>query len=304
MIKKDLDNSIKNAYEYAHKNCHYAPCVTYPPMEDGCADCSGLVFRAMYTLGINKRARNINETIQLCELAALKQSTNINDVWRIGGVVLMRPKGDRNNVSHVYYSLGGDGINNICKYDLGSQQRIDSEQPFTNVPVNQWSDKYDFLCLYYTDTIYPDTSYMDIKEGRTARIKTDTGLYTGAGVAWRKIRTLKKDTEIIAYDAFVTNKNGNRFRYVETHDGKKGFVFGKAIDVFYFAPYMAKVCGTDGTLSVRCGAGVENAKLFELKENDIVTVWCECFDNVGNIWANVSHGKYCGFVNTYYLTQM
>lgn len=304
MIKKDLNNAIKNSYEYAHKHCHYAPCVTYPPMEDGCADCAGLVFRAMYTLGINKRARNINEIIQLCELAGLKQSKNVNDVWRLGGIVLMCPVGDTKNVAHVYYSLGGDSLNNISKYDLGSQQRIESAQPYNNVPVNQWTGKYDFLCLYYTDTVFPDTTYMDIKEGKTARIKTDTGLYTGAGTAWRKIRTLKKDTEIIAYDAFVTNQKGNRFRYVETHDGKKGFVFGKAIDVFYFAPYKAKVVGTDGALTVRCGAGVENAKLYDLKEDDVVTVWCECFDNVGNVWANVSHGKYSGFVNVYYLTQL
>lgn len=301
MTKIELDNAIKNSYEYAHKNCKYAPCVTYPPMEDGNADCSGLVFRALYTLGINKRARNINETIQLCELAGLKMSRDINDVWRVGGVVIMNPVGDPRNIAHVYYSVCGTGLTNIFKYDLGSDKRIKSEQPFTHVPVNEWDGKYEFACVYYAENLYPDTSYMDIKEGKTAYIKTDTGIYTGAGRAWKKIRTLKKGTEIVAYTACVTNSKGNKFRYVETHDGVRGFVYSRAIDVFYFEPYNARVCGTDGTLSVRCGAGVENTKVSEIKESSLVTVWCECPDNVGNVWANVSCGKYCGFVNSAYL---
>lgn len=303
MNKTELDLAIKNSYEYAHKNCHYAPCVAYPPMSDLCADCCGLFFRALYLLGVNKRARNINETIQLCELAGLKMSRDINDVWRVGGVVIMTPRGDSRNVAHVYYSMGGSGLLDISKYDLGSDKRIKSEQPFSHVPVNEWCDKYDFACVYYAENLYPDTTYMHIKEGKTAYIKTDTGFYTGAGTAWKKIKTLKKGTEIIAFTACVTNSKGNKFRYVETHDGAKGFVFSKSIDVYYFEPYNARVCGTDGALSVRCGAGVENAKVSEIKENAVVTVWCECPDNAGNMWANVSCGKYSGFVNSAYIVR-
>lgn len=301
MNKNELDKAIKDAYEYAHKKCHYAPCITYPPMENGNADCCGLVFRALYTLDINKRPRNINETIQLCELAGLKMSRNINDVWRVGGVVIMTPVNDTRNISHVYYSMGGTGLTDINKYDLGSDERIKSKQPFNHVPVNEWSGKYSFACVYYPENLYPDVSYMDIKEGKTARIKTGTGLYTGAGTAWKKIRTLKKGTEIIAFSACVTNSKGNKFRYIETRDGVRGFVFGKTIEIYYYEPHNARVHGTDGALSVRCGAGVENTKVYEIKENSVVTVWCECPDNVGNIWANVSCGKYSGFVNSAYL---
>ncbi len=302
MTKNELYNAIKRSYQYAHDKCIYAPCVTYPPMEDGKADCVGLVFRALYELGYNKRARNINEIVTLCDISGLKFSTSINDVWKRGGVVLMSPKGDKRNIAHVYYSLGGESLNNISKYDLGSKKRIESEQPFTNVPVNEWTDKYEFFGVYYSDAIYPDATFMDIKEGKLASIKTDTNLYSGPGTGWRNIKHLNKNVRVIAFNVYVTNLSGNKFRYIETMDGCKGFVYYKTVDVHFFEPYAATVRGTDGTLSVRCAAGVENEKIGEIKEGSIVTVWAECEDNVHNVWLNVSCGKLQGFAYSGYLT--
>ena len=150
ITKKSLDAAIKSAYEYAHAHCNYGPTDRcFPPMEDGLADCVGLVLRAFYTLGTNTCKRNINQALELCEISGLKKSTNFNDVAKYHCIVFMCPKNDPKNVSHVYYSLGGKSVASISKYDLGSNERIRSTQPFNNVPANQWTDKYNFMCLYH-----------------------------------------------------------------------------------------------------------------------------------------------------------
>lgn len=303
MTVNELIKAIKESYLYAHAHCIYAPSNdSYPPMSDGKADCVALVLRALWTLGINKRNRNIDEVIGLCQLAQMKQSFDINDVYKYSGVVCMCPKNDRSHVSHVYFSLGGKSLNDISKFDLGSNERIKAEQPFTHCKINEWEDRFSFLTFFYVETKYSDVPYMDIKEGKTAIIKTETGLYSGPGTAWRKIKTLSRGVRLIAYNAYVTNDSGNKFRYVETSDGKRGFVYHKSIDVPYFEPYSATVKGTDGKLSIRCGAGVECHKIGDVKEGKDVMVWAECFDNVGNIWANISYRKIHGFVNIAYLS--
>lgn len=147
-----LDNAIREAYLYAHAHCKYGPTdQCFPPFEDGKADCVGLALRALYTLGINKIRRNINMVADLCELAGLTKSTNIKDVYKHHGIVLMCHKNDpnKNNIYHVYYSLGGNELTGISKYDLGSDERIRTTQPFTNAEPNQWTDKYELKCIYY-----------------------------------------------------------------------------------------------------------------------------------------------------------
>lgn len=150
ITQKSLDSAIKSAYEYAHTHCKYGPSDRcFPPMEDGLADCVALILRAFYTLGTNTCKRNINQALDLCELSGLTKSLDFNDVARYHCIVFMCPKNDPKNVSHVYYSLGGKSVASISKYDLGSDERIRSTQPFKNVPANQWQDKYNFMCLYH-----------------------------------------------------------------------------------------------------------------------------------------------------------
>ena len=147
-----LDNAIRDAYLYAHTHCKYGPTdQSFPPFEDGKADCVGLALRALYTLGVNKIPRNINMIVDLCEKAGLTKSTSIKDVYKHHGIVLMCHKKDpnKNNIYHVYYSLGGNESTGISKYDLGSDERIKTIQPYKNVQPNEWTDKYEFKCIYY-----------------------------------------------------------------------------------------------------------------------------------------------------------
>lgn len=149
-----LDGAIKSAYQYAHAHCKYGPTDQhFPPFEDGKADCVGLALRALYTLGVNTIRRNINMVADLCETAGLTKSMNINDVYKHHGIVLMCHKDDpnKNNIYHVYYSLGGSESTGISKYDLGSDERIRTIQPYKNVQPNEWTNKYEFKCIYYPE---------------------------------------------------------------------------------------------------------------------------------------------------------
>lgn len=150
ITQKALDSAVKSAYEFAHAHCKYGPSDRcFPPMEDGIADCVGLILRALYTLGTNTCKRNINQALELCEISGLKKSVDFNDVAKYHCIVFMCHKNDPNNVYHVYYSLGGKSVASISKYDLGSDERIRTIQPYNNVPANQWTDKYNFMCLYH-----------------------------------------------------------------------------------------------------------------------------------------------------------
>lgn len=151
---KSLDAAIKSSYQYAHSHCIYGPSDRHFPPGEGdppYIDCVGLALRALYLLKVNDHARNINQIVELCEKAGLVKSTNINDVYKRHGIVLMCHKNDRNNIYHVYYSLGGDDLTGISKYDLGSDERIKSAQPFTHAQVNEWVDKFVFKCIYYPE---------------------------------------------------------------------------------------------------------------------------------------------------------
>ena len=150
----ELDTAIKSAYQYAHAHCRYGPTdQSFPPFADGVADCVGLALEALRILGINKIPRNINMIVDLCELAGFSKSTNIKDVYTHHGIVLMCHKDDpnKNNIYHVYYSLGGNVLTGISKYDLGSDVRIKTIQPYKNVQPNEWTDKYEFKCIYYPE---------------------------------------------------------------------------------------------------------------------------------------------------------
>lgn len=149
-----LDTAIKEAYNYAHAHCRYGPTdQSFPPFENGVADCVGLALEALRILGVNKIPRNINMIVDLCEQAGLAKSTNIKDVYRHHGIVLMCHKDDpnKNNIYHVYYSLGGNKLTGISKYDLGSDERIKTIQPYKYVQPNEWTYKYEFKCIYYPE---------------------------------------------------------------------------------------------------------------------------------------------------------
>lgn len=290
MTQKNLDAHIKKAYEYTHKHCTYGPSGTrFPPADppEYKNDCVGLVFRAFYTMGRYPHPYTIDQVVDLCRENGLIYSTDENDIWKRHAVACYRDKHNKGMiVNHVYYSLGGTGLNDIAKYDLGSDERIQAVQPFTHVRVNEWEDRRDFLCcLYLPDEKLPDVPHFEVESETLGVVTKSAGFYAGPGTAFRKIGTVTEGDDIILR-GYVTNGAGNLWRAVR-YKGEQGFVGSAAAKPKAFTAYNAFVKGTDGTLALRAGAGGGCYKVGDIKEGKAVRVDGKAKSEDGTEWLHV-----------------
>ena len=141
ITQKMLDDAVRDAYEYAHLHCHYAPTDrSFPPGEDGKMDCTGLMLRALYTLGLIHEPLNCDQIDALMGRLGFVKTEDFEDIYRYHCFVQwVQPQWiGSEHVHHTYYSLGGDGYT-ISKYDLGAEWRIRDEQPFFNVSADEYS---------------------------------------------------------------------------------------------------------------------------------------------------------------------
>ena len=291
-----LDREITAAYDFAHRFCEYGPTDRYfPPMEDGFADCVGLALRALYKLGYNHEQHNINDIHKLCIAAGLERSDNAADVYAHHGIVCMCPKGDRANVAHVYYSLGGqDG--KISKYDLGSDRRIKSNQPFCGVPINEWPDKRSFLCIYFV----PGETDFTAKELFKARAKQDVILRERAGKGNKAVCMIAKGEEVSVLGA-VSTTLVNRWFFVKYKD-RFGFVYSGSFAYKKYAIPKKKmtVDAPDGSLNCRTGPGV-SYPIFKLKPSlkngATVRILNAITDASGILWYSVYRSGLFFFVS-------
>lgn len=310
MNQKNLDEHIRQAYEYAKTNCHYAPCVTYPPMEDGTADCAGLALRALYTMGyLDEGIHNINMVPSLCKAAGMKLSTNIEDVWKYHGVVCFQKDylSGTPNVSHVYYSLGGPNVNCISKYDLGSNDRIHSSQPFKNVPVDEWVDMH-FLMFYYVDNPEPEKFVNKFTGEVLFEAKVRSKYCTARELGRKSSKLLYKipfGTTVPVYAAVSTTREV-RWYYVR-YQGKYGWVIKSAFEPsdFKIPKEEVTVTGTpDDSLACRIGAGTEYPLFMpqqSVKNGTKFRVVNHLTAADGSKWCNVYKNKYVYFVSAFYL---
>ena len=301
LTTKVLDAHIAAAHRYAHAYCGYGPTDThYPPGETGIIDCVGLVFRALYTTGWFPRMANINQVVGLCEAAGLQKSTDEGDVWRHHGVACYQDshlKGTA-HVSHVYYSLGGTGLSDISKYDLGSNERIRAGQPFTHVPTNEWQGKRHFLCFFYVpDGKREDEPPFTSFEEAPGLVVKKVGMYAGPGTSWRKLGTLAEGAAVTLRGA-VTNDKGKAWMAIRR--GKtEGYVYHNAVQKVS-ETYTAVASGMeDGVLSVRVSPG--GFKLCEMKAGETATVLGRAKAGDGSLWLRVKYGKLYGYVSEMFI---
>ena len=285
---KSLLEAIKEAFRYAHAHCQYGRTDThYPPGENGKIDCVGLIFRALYLLGWYGYIMNIDQLHDLCLSVGMKKTTDINDAWKRPCVVCMQDRCNKGtqHINHVFYSLGGSSLKDISKYDLGSDERIRSQQPFKHVPVNEWGNRI-FLCAYYPA---PDAvPEWDNGTFFTGTVTKDVGLYTGPGTEYKKIRVLKKG-EALIYSLRITNPAGKDWRYVTVGDQHGYIYYAPVTRCGYFKPYKAKIRGDlkDGYAAVRVGAGTDCPEAFRIPAGGSVTVDGCATDTGGDEWLHV-----------------
>lgn len=312
MNEQNLDKHIDMAYHYAKTNCHYAPCLGFPPMADGTADCVGLAFRALYTMGYMTAPANINEIGRLCKDAGMKYSTDINDVWKHHGVVLMQDNHlyGTPNVSHVYYSLGGTSVNNIRKYDLGNNDRIKRDsQPYATVPVNELVGKRHFLALWYVEKKEEPVPFENKFTGTKlfdAVVKSKYCVARELGIKTSKLLFKIPVGEKVPVYAAVSTTKENRWFYIK-YKGKYAWVIKTAFEKsgFKIPKDTVVVSGTpDNSLMCRVGAGVEYP-VFNLypkaKNGTTFRVVNTLTASDGTKWCNVYKGKYLYFVSAMYL---
>lgn len=145
-----LDNAVREAYEWAHENCYYAPTdQSFPVGSDGKMDCTGLMLRALTTLGLVDEPLNCDQINAMMGRLGFVKTEDFEDVYRYHCFVQwVQPQWvGSEHVHHTYYSLGGDG-QTISKYDTGSNWRIQAQQPFVGVPANEWPSTLVFKCAW------------------------------------------------------------------------------------------------------------------------------------------------------------
>ena len=151
VTQAQLDAAVEEAYNYAHNYCHYdSTDRSFPVGSDGIMDCTGLMLRALYTLGLVHEPLNCDQADAIMGQLGFIKSTDPNDIYRHHGFVQwVQPQWvGSNHIHHTYYSLGGNG-QTISKYDTGSDPRINAVQPFSNVPINEWGGNLVFKHMWY-----------------------------------------------------------------------------------------------------------------------------------------------------------
>ena len=305
MTIANLEKHIVRAYKFAHETCHYGRTDThYPPGQTGFLDCVGLVFRAFWTMGHFPGMMNIDQLQDLCISNGLKKSADINDVWKHHGIVCFQDKNNRGtqHINHVFYSLGGTSLTNISKYDLGSEPRMRSTQPFQNVRVDEWNDK-DFLCMFYIEEkTYPEPVNFEDLTYTDGVITNDVGMYQGPGTEYKKIRKLKTGERVI-YGLRTTNSKNQDWRKVKTSSGENGWIYYKSVKKLgMFDSFNGKIKNdlSDGFASVRAGAGVEYPEITRIPSGTTILVDGESKDKTREKWYHIVSGdkkKIRGYVH-------
>lgn len=151
LTQTQLDAAVREAYEHAHAYCNYAPTDrSFPVGEDGKMDCTGLILRSMWNVGLVNEPLNCDQIDSLMSKFGFTKTTNFEDVYKYHGFVqwVLPQWVNSEHVHHTYYSLGGDG-RTISKYDTGSQERLRTTQPYRNVQADEWGGKYVFKHMWF-----------------------------------------------------------------------------------------------------------------------------------------------------------
>ena len=161
MDDKTLLKAVKDVYKMAHNGRYkYGDSHAMPPCSDGLISCDRLVARALYNLGyVNQPAGGITVINGMGFLVkwGFRKITSIYDL-KAGDIVIFSDGTNSPNAKwHWFVLTAYDGPNAVSKYDCGAQWRIDAQQPFVNVPLNEWGGNKKFYCAFRLGLA--DTSY-------------------------------------------------------------------------------------------------------------------------------------------------
>lgn len=143
--------AVKAVADYARTNgWTYGNSTTTPPCADKKISCDRLIARAMYDLGYTDQPKGGFVCGNVINEHLLKWGfTKVTDKSKIkpGAVVAVKKK-TQNYMNHVFVVKSYDPKTDRCdKFDMGSNTRIKTAQPFRNVKLVEWSDR-EFVCAW------------------------------------------------------------------------------------------------------------------------------------------------------------
>lgn len=145
-----LLKAAKNVTETARvEGWTYGDSHSKKPCADKKISCDRLIARTLFDLGFRDQ-RDGGETCETLDKYLVdhgwKKVTDKASI-KAGAVVAVRSK-KHNYIDHVFIVKSYNKTKDTCaKYDEGSDQRINSVQPFKNVPLVEWPDKV-FVCAW------------------------------------------------------------------------------------------------------------------------------------------------------------
>lgn len=168
-----LSEVAETATEAREKRWKYGNSQTLPPCLDGIISCDRLASRAIYKLGATNQPRGGCNSAQLANYLPKVGFTKTTDRRQLkAGDVVMVGKGP-NQTYHTFVLAAYDPTTDRCdKYDMGSDSRILSIQPFRGVPLVEWGDRFFSMAFQPADDPAPEKSKKDIiKAGQEHSVK-------------------------------------------------------------------------------------------------------------------------------------
>lgn len=147
---EEFITQVDAVYKMAYNNGYsYGDSHSTPPSNDGVISCDRLIARALWNIGYTDQVDGgfgtDGDMEKYLESHNFIKITDINSLQRGDIVVVRRPDGTE---GHTFVITAYDSSTGICsKYDEGSDARVHSIQPFTNVQLLEWSDRI-FISAY------------------------------------------------------------------------------------------------------------------------------------------------------------
>lgn len=145
---QQLIQAVQNVYQMSHNNhFRYGSSGTLPPCNDGIISCDRLVSRALWDLGWTNQ-QNGGETV-LTFPRWLPQN-GFQEIYQQdqlqGGDIILFYHVDSPTVPtpawHAFFLTSYNPANRTCcKFDAGSDVRINAIQPFNNVNFDEWTNR-------------------------------------------------------------------------------------------------------------------------------------------------------------------
>ncbi|MBP5475038.1 MAG: hypothetical protein J6X83_02100 [Methanomicrobium sp.] len=154
--REKVIKATRAAYEIVHYNHYsYGDSHSVPPcIGDYKVSCDRLIALAFWILGYQDQPAGGFTVAKDRYMGAYLSSYGMKQITTTGkcgagDVVIYRNNSLIPNAAwHTYLITEYHSPERISKFDCGSQARIDSVQPFINVPMNQWQGQRWFYCAY------------------------------------------------------------------------------------------------------------------------------------------------------------